>query len=320
MLKLVVNRARIDLRIEPVTPLLIKSGDKGAAMSHPERPDLMFVRTGFGESETVYIPGSSLKGVVRSSAERILRTVGQRACDPLNQRNDCHKKASELGDEIARTREKVEAPHPLAVVHEMLCFACRTFGSQASAGRIAFADAYPPTDERLRANATERRNGVSIDRQTGGPSRGKLFEMEIVTGGAFDTSIAMTNVELWQVGLIGIVLRDVEAGFVRLGSAKTRGLGHVRVVPRVVMFEQTDPGRKAAAPAGVAALRNDLAKPYGFVGGAGDKLTNTAGATVKKTPLGQRFTFDEPERAWGFLDACAEKPWADFCARKTETR
>lgn len=317
MLKLVVNRARVDLRIEPVTPLLIKSGDKGAAMLHPERPDLMFVRTGAVDAETVYIPGASLKGVVRSSAERVLRTVGALACDPLDHRSRCHKEASELGDDIARARGDQGDPHPQAAVHRMVCFACRTFGSQAIAGRVAFADAYPPAGDRVRVNATERRNGVSIDRRTGGPAPGKLFEMEIVTGGAFETSIAMMNVELWQVGLIGIVLRDIESGFVRLGSAKTRGFGHVRLTPRAVLFEQTDPRRQTATPAGVAVLRRDLVKPYALVGGASDRLVEAPGGSVEGTPLGRRFTFTGPE-AWRFLDACAGEPWGDFCARATE--
>lgn len=315
MLKLSVNRVRLDLRIEPVTPLLIKSGDKGAAMLHPERPDLMFVRTGPRDAETVYVPGASIKGVVRSAAERVLRTIGAFCCDPLDQQNSCHKEASRMGDDIARRGSREE--HAQAAVYAMLCTACRTFGSQALAGRVAFSDALPPEGERIRANATERRSGVSIDRRTGGPSRGKLFDMELVTRGAFDTSIHLTNVELWQVGLLGIVLRDVEAGFVRFGSAKSRGLGHVRIVPRGALFEQVDPAHKKTAPSGVAALR-DLAGPYQLFAGPGDGLADAAGGDRSGTSVGDRWVWSNQDAVWRLLDACAGKPWLAFCAESVK--
>lgn len=312
MLKLTLNRVRIDLRIEPVTPLLIKSGDKGAAMLHPERPDLMFVRTGPPEAETVYIPGSSLKGIVRSAAERVLRTVGVACCDPLQHSSACHAEASKKGDETAR-RESKEA-HPQAAVYKMVCNACRTFGSQAIAARAAFADAYPPGEDRSAANRTERRNGVSIDRQTGGPARGKLFDMEVVTRGTFDTAIHLTNVQLWQVGLIGLVLHDIDEGFVRFGSAKSRGLGHVRLIPRGLTFDQTDPARRLAIPAGIGVLRTDLVEPYGLWAAGSDRLADAGGGDDRPASLGRAWVWGGAEGVWRFLDACAGAPWIDFCA------
>jgi len=316
MLKLTINRVRIDLRIEPVTPLLIKTGDKGAALLHPERPDLMFVRTGPRDAETVYLPGSSIKGVVRSAAERILRTVGADACDPLDHQGRCQREASNKGDEIARRGSHEE--HPQAAVYAMLCTACRTFGSQALAGRVSFSDAYPPEAERARANATERRSGVSIDRKTGGPARGKLFDMELVTRGAFDTSIHLANVELWQLALLGIVLHDIETGFVRFGSAKSRGLGHVRIAPRGAIFEQVDPAHATTVPSGVGALR-DLAK-YQLFAGRGDALADAAGGDGKQTAIGQTWVWTDREAVWRLLDACAGRPWAEFCAAAPSRR
>jgi hypothetical protein len=141
--------------------------------------------------------------------------------------------------------------------------------------------------------------------------------MELCTRGAFDTTIHLTNVELWQVALIGVVLHDIETGFVRFGSAKSRGLGHVRAVPRGATFEQTDPQRKAATPSGVAALR-DLAQPYGLLGGAGDRLADAAGGDGRETALGRSWVWTTPAAVWGLLDACAGRPWTDFCAAATK--
>lgn len=317
MFKLTLNRVRIDLRLEPATPLLVKSGDKGASLLNPERPDLMFIRTGPRDNQTVFIPGASIKGVVRSASERILRTVGAYCCDPLNQSNRCNKEAGKLGDENSR-RGKGE--HPQAEVHAMLCAACRTFGSQAMAGRVAFADAVPPAgDDRERANLTERRSGVSIDRKTGGPARGKLFDLEVVTGGAFETSIHMTNVQLWQVALLGAVLREMHEGFVRVGSAKTRGLGHMRVVPSAVQWEQTDILNPLNGPAGTASLRSDLATPYGLVA-TGDSLPDPTGGTDVPSPLGHSWRWKGESAVWNLLAACAGTPWKEFLVDSRKRR
>lgn len=313
MLKLTVNRVRIDLDLVPATPLLIKSGDEGAIL-HPELPKLMFVRTGPREDETVYIPGSSIKGVVRSAAERVLLTVGMNCCDPLDQKTPCNDEARREGDAIAKDAKRRSGDHPMAPVYRTVCCGCRTFGSQALGSRVLFADAYPPDDQRARTNATERRSGVSIDRKTGGPRRAQLFDMELVTGGAFRTSIHLGNVQLWQVALLGLVLRDLDEGFVRFGSAKSRGLGHLRVRLGKTVLEQTDPARKLGAPAGLAALRPDLAGPYGLIAAGDDRLSDAAGGTMENSPLGRLWRW-EGEAVWKLFEACAGAPWAAACSQ-----
>ncbi|OYT68262.1 MAG: hypothetical protein CFK48_12135, partial [Armatimonadetes bacterium CP1_7O] len=75
------NQLELEIAIIPQTPLLIKSGQK--ASIDPALPDMQFVRTRRrlpdGEvDEVVYIPGSSLRGVVRAHAERLLRTLDEK--------------------------------------------------------------------------------------------------------------------------------------------------------------------------------------------------------------------------------------------------
>ena len=80
------NEARLDLTLRPVTPLLIKAG--GATGLDPSRPDMEFVRTRRASEngpwqEMVYIPGSSLRGVLRSHGERLVRSINpDQACNP----------------------------------------------------------------------------------------------------------------------------------------------------------------------------------------------------------------------------------------------
>ena len=65
MLKRLVNECLITLRIEATGPILIKAGAQTLA-----GPDMAFVRVWRHGNQEVYLPGSSLKGVVRSHAER----------------------------------------------------------------------------------------------------------------------------------------------------------------------------------------------------------------------------------------------------------
>jgi CRISPR-associated RAMP protein (TIGR02581 family) len=311
MHKMTLNRARLDLRITPVTPLLVKSGDKGATLLHPERPDLMCVRTRDALGETVYVPGSSIKGVIRSASERVLRSLGVDCCDPMDQTNRCHKEASELGDDITRDKRERGEAHPMGKVFKKLCFACRTFGSQAAGSRVFFADAYPPADpeSRRRTNQTETRSGVSIDRQTGGPSAGKLFELEVVTGGAFDTSIHLSNYELWQLALLAIVLRDVSEGFVRFGSAKSRGLGRVDLRLTRLLVDQMPPPDDRKGLAGIGALRPDIAAAYGLIErDVLDVETEPAAGAI-----GQRFDWNGHETIDGVFSRLLGKPWERLC-------
>lgn len=55
--------------ITPNGPILVKAGESGSV--DPTLPDMRFVRS----QSTIYIPGPSLKGVVRAQAERICRSL-----------------------------------------------------------------------------------------------------------------------------------------------------------------------------------------------------------------------------------------------------
>lgn len=249
MFKRTLNRALLSFRIETVTPLLIRAGDAGLT---PGVPDLSCVRTRVGGGlSTAYIPGSSLKGVVRSTAEALLRGRSYKptptadsvegACDPLG-RASCGQKLDSV------RRDGLDG----AETHRGHCLACRTFGSTAMKGRAAFRDFYPwaknPEDTEGRktvgaANRTETRNGVSINRISGAVEHGP-FEQEVVpVGAAFWGEIALSNFQVWQLGLVASALDELNDGFAQLGSTKTRGFGTVRVMIESVLWQQA-PGTR----------------------------------------------------------------------------
>ncbi|NJK51724.1 MAG: CRISPR-associated protein [Leptolyngbyaceae cyanobacterium SU_3_3] len=222
MHKRLVNHCTIDLSIIPDGPILIKSGKEGA---DPTKPDMEFVETYHAGGRSIYLPGSSLKGAIRAHAERIVRTVGREdrtgdtrlpwANDPLNDNYDYLKDKTD--------KQKKLPSHKL---YKESSFTDQLFGNTAIASRIRFEDAYP--DSEKPKPKLEERNGVAIDRGFGSVAVGP-FNYQVCTAGEFRTKIHLKNFTLAQLGLIGLVLRDLNDGWFGLGFAKSRGLGTVKV-------------------------------------------------------------------------------------------
>ena len=217
MHKQTVNELCLHFSLEPQSPLLIKSGRESGA--DPNLPDMNFVRIDHALlGQTVYLPGSSLKGVLRAHAERIARTLNlKNVCDPLGAQS-CGKKVETL-----RRQENQAKPNG-ADIYRTACPICRIFGHTAQASHLSLSDAYP--QEAITTADLSTRDGVAIDRISGAVAYGP-FTIEVVTRGRFGGRLYLHNFQLWQVGLLAIVLRDLGQGRVPLGYGKSRGLGRV---------------------------------------------------------------------------------------------
>ncbi|MEM2913993.1 MAG: CRISPR-associated RAMP protein Csx7 [Candidatus Bathyarchaeia archaeon] len=224
------NQAKFTYRLEPITGLLIKSGKESF---DPTRPEMEFIRTwadlGGQIKEVPFLPGGSIKGIVRSHAERILRTLNLRCCDITQKNGAC-----------VSGKEDKKPPY------KEHCFACRTFGYTTLASRVRFTDAYPwrlndsgaEREEKFKQVHTEQRPGVKIDRRLGTAAKGALYDIEIVTSGNFFGEFTMRNYQFWQMALLALVLRDINEGHQRVGAMKSRGLGRVKIVIEDFKFEQ----------------------------------------------------------------------------------
>jgi CRISPR-associated RAMP protein (TIGR02581 family) len=231
MLKRALNRAVVEMIIQPIDPLLIKSGQ--ATVSGV---DMSFVKTyRNGQKPEPFIPGSSLKGVIRAYAEMICRTlratpvpVCQPYMEPGKEKNGESGQAAcglRINGHLERTKQSSLAT---SEVYRLSCPACRTFGSHHFIGRLATADGYLTDDFKKSAQPLlETRDGVAIDRLTGGAAKGAKYDLEVLTKGQFGTRIEILNFERWQLGLLGLILRDMEEGLVRIGMGKSRGLGRI---------------------------------------------------------------------------------------------
>lgn len=255
MLKRLLNECQFELNIKPQGPILIKSG-----ISTVSGPDMSFVETFRDGKYQPYLPGSSLKGVLRSHGERITNTIkDMSACMPFEKNGDYMFCGTKIDNEKNERKDKQKLSN--AKVYYKSCPICKLFGSTSFAGRISISDAYSDNKNVQR----EKRDGVGIDRFTGGAADRAKFDLEPVIGGVFKCSVYVRNFEIWQLGLIGCLMKDLKDGYIYLGSGKSRGLG--KVVGEWENFTISFPGRpdiEDKVIPGVGSLLNDEKNAYGY--------------------------------------------------------
>ncbi len=228
----------IPLSVQADGPLLIK----GPAAALPDRPDAAFVRypASDGLGLVPYLPGSSLKGVLRSGSEALLLALGRPVCNPLETRRRCGEQTGRRGT---------------AGVWSDRCPACLTYGSVQGASVVLIDDglpwrpAEPATVRAARVAALERqsavRSNVAIDRQTGAADSGKLFDYEVLVGACFYPALRLRNASPWQAALVAAAIGLLDDGTLRLGSQSSKGLGRVRVTAEAVVIRFIDAGPSA---------------------------------------------------------------------------
>lgn len=195
----------------------------------PSGSDLPVIKTPEG---IPFIPGSSLKGIIRSYVERLVRTMdelkitynGEKlwACDPVDKEKCCirAKEKEELWE-----KSKGDDKRFTTLIWQNSCTVCRLFGSQWLASRVFVKDAFLTNQENL-LRLTEVRDGVAIDRDLGTAKHRMKYDFETVPKGAeFGLNIIFENAEEWEVGLLILALEMINRGELPIGGKSTRGLG-----------------------------------------------------------------------------------------------
>jgi len=206
------NEARVFFWLRAGGPILIRGADEPGL--DPLLPDMRFVRAWRNGQEAPYIPGSSLKGVLRSRAEQIVRALAPKEMiiqDLFDEQREMEKEMRNRSG-----REVYYASDPLT----------QLFGQTYLAGRLSCSDAFPIEGEPVRLNV---RTHVAINRITGATQGKALFTPEVVEEGVFGGDVTLTNFALWQLKLVGLLLQDLDEGYVLLGGSTTRGYGRVKV-------------------------------------------------------------------------------------------
>jgi len=265
------NLLRLNLEISPAGPLLIKSG---GFSTDPSPPDMQFVRTPrAGVGESLFIPGSSMKGVVRSFVEKALRTIDDRsswrwACPTFEKKKGEDQEPNCAQRMKGESGEKERAKRELAScdIYKESCGACKLFGSTLLRGRLAFTDMLPADGVKIE---TETRYGVAISRLSHAVAQGP-FEMEVAVSGSFSGQVILENYEIWQMGVLAAALESMNHGQLKVGFGKNRGFGQVRVNINDASVEEIAPVNDRHALRGLGRFVRDdeerenygLAEPY----------------------------------------------------------
>ncbi|MHA1838386.1 MAG: type III CRISPR-associated RAMP protein Csx7 [Candidatus Ranarchaeia archaeon] len=188
--------------IETVTPLHIGSGKSDMDIDEVDMPILR------APDGAPYIPGSSLKGKLRSEVEKLAKSTGMEVCTPPNIKDMCGSKVR----------------NPLD-----LCIACRLFGTAgrniSMASKVKLRDAYPVES----VDVLLERHGTAIDRASGTVSRSALYKTEAVPVGArFNFELVAENLESDEERYLKAALKSLEDS--ALGGGSSRGFGKIRFV------------------------------------------------------------------------------------------
>ena len=199
----------------------VGSGKEGETMS-----DLGVMLTTTGEP---ILPGSSLKGKLRSTCETLSHALGLSAC-MLNHKASGVKCTSDVdyyhkvrGNYQKTLRQGLQ--NRLDWIDNHTCDVCELFGSPVKAGRLWVSDG----TLNQWASVVQVRDGVVIDRDSQTAVDGLKYDYEVIPPSSrFDLCIDLENPTDSDIALLGVALFEWHAGS-SIGGFTSRGLGRFRL-------------------------------------------------------------------------------------------
>ncbi len=169
------------------------------------------------------IPGSSLKGVVRSDFEAVLRSIGKKVCDVFDTDDE---RCATKGAVSEINKDKISDEGKAEIIYSKSCEVCRLFGGRGIASHIEFKDCTYIGERCI----FEHRDGVGIDRETGAAKRGAKYEFEVIPKGSrFDFYMTAVNIDEGQRKYLNYIIKKLESGDLCVGGKTTRGLGRIKL-------------------------------------------------------------------------------------------
>lgn len=169
-----------------------------------------------------FIPGSSIKGALRSFTEWLVRGL-----------NSSNIKTCNLVDEdyINCLNPKDESIKNLTPEGKLdkLCSVCGIFGHPLVASKIRFLD-LPVEKDTWHELMLQIRDGVVIDRESGVAKEGGKYDFETIPPGVrFKLEVFIENPEDWELGLLFYAFDCFNNGYGFLGGNVSRGLGKIKI-------------------------------------------------------------------------------------------
>jgi CRISPR-associated RAMP protein (TIGR02581 family) len=184
-----------------------------------------------------FIPGSSLRGALRTTIERIVSAIGLNPC-LLIDGNSCVSTSRSLQEEFKK--------RPPAGVASFLndptkvCPVCRLFGSTVVASKIRITDLTLNNDW-----IPGIRDGVAIDRDTGAAKEHAKFDFQTVSNDSkFQFEIIGENLKDEELGLLALGIQELIGGNFWLGGNTARGLGKCKLEGLQIKYFQGTDGLK----------------------------------------------------------------------------
>lgn len=197
------------------------------------------------------LPGSSLRGVLRSQAERIARTLAtlkawdvsqdarQRVQDFLTACPACNPLTTKTSDPVASCNSFIKALDKDARkkledngADDKLCLACQLFGSTWNGSRLRVEDA-PFVGEKITYKVLDF---LAIDRFTGGGRDSAKFDAAVLWKPQFKVRLFMENPKPWELGWLALVLRDLNDGLATVGFGAAKGFGQCTIEEPMLTF------------------------------------------------------------------------------------
>ncbi|BAB77841.1 CRISPR-associated RAMP protein Csx7 [Anabaena sp. FACHB-709] len=227
MFEIFKNRLEIIGILETVTALRISAGRS----TEPIGSDLPVIKDAFGRP---LIPGSSLKGALRSRLESFLRGIHHDfAANPAQE-----TEWSIPPDEMASVKERIKNLTPQekeAQLHEYIInntdLVSSLFGSPWLASKFQIRDLTVSKPDDNWFGQYQERDGVAIDRDTETAGDGKLYDFQVVPAGTpFIFHAVIENAAEWELGMLMIGLHQFQTEQIPLGGGRSRGLGVVKLI------------------------------------------------------------------------------------------
>lgn len=173
-----------------------------------------------------FIPGSSFKGVFRSTVEKLVRVIPNRKTCFLSPEGDCPTAKQETFNDRRRDSSWSET-QLVEVLEKELCDTCKLFGSLYAASKVFFSDLY--VEEW--AEATQLRDGVAIDRDSERAVDRLKYDYEVVSvGSIFKMEIVLENPSDSDLSLVCVGLNEFVSGMGGIGGMRSRGLGNCQLI------------------------------------------------------------------------------------------
>ncbi|MGC9069171.1 MAG: type III CRISPR-associated RAMP protein Csx7 [Thermoprotei archaeon] len=208
----------LNIEYTNLSPLRIGAGTAKLPTSPIDLQVITIVKNGV---HVPYIPGSSLKGVLRTVSENIVNSLNLHGYKCF-MGDGCKSRY----DEVLKDYLKRNLLDDVKKLLQNYCPVCKVFGSASFSAHIHVNDAYPVSSSVGRGVKV----GIAIDRRSGAAKKGAFYTVEYVEPGVvFHGSLVFKNTPNYLIGLVVNALDMINSGYISIGGFKTRGFGKIKV-------------------------------------------------------------------------------------------